>query len=177
MHHLLETGQESVLVKELEVYTVDVAAAAFSASLHFLKVLRSPWAKQQHLSYFLMTERLTERRRVLHSCLLLIHRRIYVGKPSAQLLGSRNLCASVSTKTIAPATVSYSKSAPVCSIIGWGFRWKGTAGEKAFFGGGNGSRPRKKSSFQRATMGDWDRGGVPSWLAHLMARLLNFCIH
>lgn len=59
----------------------------------------------------------------------------YKGGSSTPLLRSRNLCASVSSKTMVPATVSHSKSALVCSIIGWGFRWKGTAGEKAFLEG------------------------------------------
>lgn len=79
------------------------------------------------------TATLTESRGFSQISLLLIKRRIYMGRSSTLLLRSRNLCASVSTKTIVPATVSHSKSALVCGIIGWGFRWKRTAGEKTFF--------------------------------------------
>lgn len=128
-------------------------------------------SQQQHLSYFLLQH--LPGTRHMQCC-------IHTGgnPPNCARLGRRrNLCASVASKTGAPPTASRSRFGLAHGIIGWGFRWKGTAGEKAFLEGGNGSRPRKKSSFQRPTIGDWDRGGVPSWLAHLMARLLNFCIH
>lgn len=65
-------------------------------------------------------------------------------------------------KTAFCATVSCGKSALVCRIIGWGFGCKGTAGEKAFFWRGKWFSSEEEKLFSGATMGDWDRGGVPS---------------
>lgn len=85
-----------------------------------------------------MNATLTGARRASQSSLQLVKGRVYMGKilgAACRKQKSLRKCfhQKKKQKTIVPATVSYSRSALVCSIIGWGFRWKGTAGEKAFF--------------------------------------------
>lgn len=107
----------------MEIYVLAVAVVVFSYHSPLCRSGPAVSLSQTAASVLLsvakdITATLTESRGFSQMSLLLIKRRIYMDRSSTLLLGSRNLCASVSTKTIVLATVSHSKSALVCSIIG-----------------------------------------------------------
>lgn len=146
-----KTGQGSVSLKELDVHVADFTAVVFTRLSPLCKSLTAASVPLCAKTRMRRSQRVGGAWKV--AC--------RNGESLGAALRKQKSLRKCFTQTIVPPTVSYSEFGLDCSIIGRGFRWKGTTGEKAFFGGGKWFSSEEEKLFSAAHNGRWEQGRSP----------------